>query len=66
MAKLLMLGIIIAIVYFFILPRFKRPKNSDKKIQNFVECKKCGTFIDIKESVIKNGDYICKECINKE
>ena len=35
MAKILMLGIIIAIVYFFILPRFQRPKNSDKKIQNF-------------------------------
>lgn len=65
MAKLLMLGIIIAIIYFFILPRFKKEKNKDKQVQNFVECKKCGTFIDIKESILSNGEYICKECKNK-
>ena len=40
MAKILMLGIIIAIVYFFILPRFQRPKNSDKKIQNLAKIEK--------------------------
>ncbi|MCI6989236.1 MAG: hypothetical protein MR902_06705 [Campylobacter sp.] len=63
-AKLIMLGLIVGVIYFFIMPKFSKKKASDKTTQNFVECSVCGTFVDIKEMTIRDGKYICKECEN--
>lgn len=61
-AKLFMAILIIALIYFFILPKFRTGKN-DKKTQNFVECESCHIFGNIDEMIILNGKYFCKDCI---
>ncbi|MSN96365.1 hypothetical protein F1B92_04050 [Campylobacter sp. FMV-PI01] len=64
MGKILILILICAFCYFLILPKFRTKK--DNKIQNFVECDKCNTFVDIKEAIIKNQKYICKDCLKRD
>ncbi|PPB53337.1 hypothetical protein CDQ68_01225 [Campylobacter hyointestinalis subsp. hyointestinalis] len=62
LGKIIIFGVIIAIIYFFILPKFRKktPKNS---IENFVECDECKTFISMKDTILKDGKYVCKECL---
>ncbi|MCD8213747.1 MAG: hypothetical protein LUC34_06855 [Campylobacter sp.] len=60
MSKILVFLAILLIIYIVF---FKLKKRGDKDAQNFVECDKCGTFIDIKEAVLSGGKYICKDCI---
>ena len=38
--------------------------SADKKFDDdtLVECSKCGTYVTVKESVLKNGKYYCDEC----
>ena len=61
------LAALIAIYLIFFKTRVKRgvkgAKKEDKEAQNFVECKKCGTFIEAKDAVISGGGYICEDCI---
>ncbi|CZE47385.1 hypothetical protein [Campylobacter geochelonis] len=65
LGKVIVFCVIIAFIYFFILPKFVRKKD-DKKIQNFVECQKCKTYVDVKDAVISSGKYICKDCMKKD
>lgn len=60
--KIIIFIAIIAIIYFFIISKFrsKKPINDG---ENFVECSKCSTFVELKESTLKAGKYICKECL---
>ncbi|MCR8678654.1 MULTISPECIES: PP0621 family protein [Campylobacter] len=62
LSKIIIFILIIAIIYFFIIPKFrgKKPRNDG---DNFVECSKCDTFVELKDSVLKDGKYICKECL---
>ena len=58
------LAVLIAIYLIFFKTRVKGgAKKEDKEAQNFVECKKCGTFIEAKDAVISGGGYICEDCI---
>ena len=58
------LAVLIAIYLIFFKTRVKRGvKKEDKDAENFVECKKCGTFIEAKDAVISGGGYICEDCI---
>ena len=58
------LAVLIAIYLIFFKTRVKRGvKKEDKEAENFVECKKCGTFIEAKDAVISGGGYICEDCI---
>ena len=62
------LAVLIAIYMIFFKTRVKRgvngvTKKEDKEAQNFVECKKCGTFIEAKNAVISGGGYVCEDCI---
>ena len=58
------LAVLIAIYLIFFKTRVKRGvKKEDKDAENFVECKKCGTFIEAKNAVISGGGYICEDCI---
>ena len=60
--KLVILVLIIAAVYFFFIKK-RDKKNSDKEVEQMVECKSCGTFISTKEAFIQGGKYYCsKEC----
>ncbi|MBR8462612.1 hypothetical protein KDD93_08455 [Campylobacter sp. faydin G-24] len=59
MTKILVATIVLFIIYIVF---FKAKKQVDERVENFVECGKCGTFVDIKESILRNGKYICKDC----
>ena len=65
---LVFLAVLIAIYLIFFKTFLKRgvkvcTKKEEKEAQNFVECKKCGTFIEAKDAVISGGGYICEDCI---
>ncbi|NLY03535.1 MAG: hypothetical protein GXZ15_01635, partial [Campylobacter sp.] len=63
--------------YFLILPKFTRDKDSIKKENNknknrdkkeltdLVECSKCGTLVDIKDSIISTSGYVCSQCTKR-
>ncbi|EMG31528.1 PP0621 family protein [Campylobacter showae] len=58
------LAVLIAIYLIFFKTRVKGgAKKEDKDAENFVECKKCGTFIEAKDAVISGGGYVCEDCI---
>ena len=61
------LAVLIAIYLIFFKTRVKRGvKKEDKEAENFVECKKCGTFIKAKDAVISGGGYVCQDCMQCE
>ena len=61
------LAVLIAIYLIFFKTRVKRGvKKEDKDAENFVECKKCGTFIEAKDAVISGGGYVCQDCMQCE
>ena len=61
---LVFLAVLIAIYLIFFKTRVKRGvKKEDKEAENFVECKKCGTFIEAKDAVISGGGYVCEDCM---
>ena len=61
------LAVLIAIYLIFFKTRVKGgAKKEDKEAQNFVECKKCGTFIEAKDAVISGGGYVCSECMQSK
>ncbi|AII15353.1 hypothetical protein CIG11343_1475 [Campylobacter iguaniorum] len=62
LGKIIIFALIVAIIYFFIVPKFRK-KDDKKDSQNFVECEKCGTFVSLDEAVLSSGKYICKECL---
>ena len=64
---LVFLAVLIAIYLIFFKTRVKRGvKKEDKEAENFVECKKCGTFIEAKDAVISGGGYVCPECMQSK
>ncbi|QKF64261.1 hypothetical protein [Campylobacter corcagiensis] len=68
MGKIIAIIVIVALVYFLILPKFTRSKKDIKEqkgITDLVECTKCGTMVDIKDATISTSGYICSECIKR-
>ena len=64
---LVFLAVLIAIYLIFFKTRVKRGvKKEDKEAENFVECKKCGTFIEAKDAVISGGGYVCQDCMQSK
>ncbi|WP_086228585.1 MULTISPECIES: hypothetical protein [Campylobacter] len=61
-AKIIIFVLIIGVIYYFIIPKFRSKKPSDSG-ESFVECSKCDTFVELKDSTLRNGKYICKECL---
>ena len=68
---LVFFAVLIAIYMIFFKTRIKRgvrggAKKEDKEAENFVECNKCGTFIEAKDAVIRGGGYVCRDCIQSK
>lgn len=61
-AKIVIFVLIVGIIYFFILPKFRTKKPSSDG-ESFVECAKCDTFVELKDATLRDGKYICKECL---
>ncbi|MEA1953784.1 MAG: PP0621 family protein [Campylobacterota bacterium] len=65
--KLIIFAIAGILIYKFFGGRFPKIGRSseEKKLDQdtLVECKKCGTFVTVKESIIVKGQYYCDECV---
>lgn len=65
--KLVILAVVAFLIYQFFggkLPQFGRSSHQ-KKLDNdtLVECKRCSTYVTVKESLIIDGEYYCStEC----
>ncbi len=68
MLKYLFLGIVLAFVYFAF---FRKKIDGNEKIEKkdseeMVECAKCGTYLSVKEGLIKYGKFYCsKNCMGE-
>jgi len=40
-----------------------KKKQQEPDSDTLVECKKCGTYITIKEATLISGKYYCDECV---
>ncbi len=70
---LLVIGVVAAIYYLFIkksAPKTLNEANNAKKdaktekVDEMVECSRCGVYVEIDEAIISNGKYYCsKECL---
>ena len=72
MLKWLLVIAVVGLVYFFFIKKKPLPeegKTPKKKKEKFdeddmVECKKCGTYISLKEALLRDGNYFCSdECL---
>ena len=63
MGKLLSLIIIIALIYFFIVPKF-RTKKTDQSTE-LEACDECGTFYEKSTLSVQNSRKICASCLEK-
>lgn len=59
------------LIYLFFFKKKVVSTNQNKKnnfktdSQTMVECARCGTFVSVKESIIKDGKFYCSsECAN--
>ena len=63
MVKLLLILVALILFFYFLKSNKKDFKKDGEEVM--VECKKCGTFVSIKEAIIKDSNYYCsKECAN--
>ena len=69
----IIVAVLIALVYFVFIKKKplpgenNKPKSKKDKLNedDMVECKKCGTYITLKEALLKEGQYFCSdECLN--
>ena len=73
--KFLLIMAVIAIVYFMFFKikpstqqRKRREKNSSQTpvVNDMVECKTCGVYVEIEEAILSNGKYYCSsECLKE-
>ncbi len=62
--KLLLLGVVGYVIYFFFFKNggFSKKINKDES-ETMVECAACDTYISVDETVIKDGKHYCSnEC----
>jgi uncharacterized protein len=66
MMKLLLLAGVLAAVYFlFFKKKSLTPPSSDTSMDEaMVPCVKCGTYVQVKEALMRDGKYYCsRECL---
>ncbi|MDO5045469.1 PP0621 family protein [Campylobacter sp.] len=61
--KILALAVVLLLVYIVFFKNRKKEASETKETQNFVQCSKCDTFVEVKDAVLSSGKYICKDCI---
>lgn len=69
----IIVAVLIALVYFVFIKKKPLPGENNKakskkdklNEEDMVQCKKCGTYITLKEAFLKEGQYFCSdECLN--
>ena len=61
--KILAFLAVLILIYMAFFKKRKKSNDNSKEIENFVECDECGTFVEVKEAVLKSGKYVCDECV---
>ncbi|HEX5670260.1 MAG TPA: PP0621 family protein [Sulfuricurvum sp.] len=65
--KLLLLGGLIAAVYYAFFNKKSLPtqhKNNQQPEEAMIPCATCGTYADVKDTLIRDGHYYCsRECM---
>ena len=71
MGKVIIVLIILGLIYFFfikkpsVIQESKEKKDKTKQLdeETMIECKECGVYVSVKDSIIKDGLHYCsKEC----
>lgn len=66
MLKLLLFAGIIGAVYFVFFKKksLSPPSNDHSQEEAMIPCAQCGTYVQIKETFMRNGKYYCsRECL---
>lgn len=66
MLKFLLFAGLIAAVYFLFFKKttLSAPKNDASQDEAMIPCAKCGTYVQVKETFIRDGKYYCShECL---
>ena len=62
--KLLTILLIVALIYFLFFKKLRKKVDEQNKVDELVECQKCGTFCSRKDTILSNGKYYCsQECL---
>lgn len=60
---LLFIGVIGAVYYLFFAKKRTLPPSSDEP-DPMIPCSTCGTYVDVKEALIRDGRFYCsRECM---
>ena len=62
---LLFIGLLVGVYYVFFKKKALNPPSSDNTQEEaMIPCAKCGTYVQVKESFMREGKYYCsRECL---
>jgi uncharacterized protein len=66
MLKLLLLaGVLVSVYFLFFKKKSLNPPSSDNfQDEAMIPCSACGTYVQVKETLIRDGKYYCsRECL---
>lgn len=66
MLKLLLFVGALSAVYFFFFKKksLSPPSNDNSQDEAMIPCAQCGTYVQVKEALMRNGKYYCsRECL---
>jgi len=65
MKFLLFIGLLSAVYFLFFKKKSLTPPSSDNSQEEaMIPCAKCGTYVQVKESLMRDGKYYCsRECL---
>lgn len=66
MLKLLLFIAAISAIYFFFFKKkaLKPPSNDNSQEEAMIPCAQCGTYVQVKEALMRDGKYYCsRECL---
>jgi uncharacterized protein len=62
--KLLSVLLVVAVIYFLFFKKLRKKVDEQNKVDELVECHKCGTFCSKDDTILSNGKYYCSnECL---
>lgn len=62
---LLLIGVVVGVYYLFFKKKSLTPPSSDNSQEEvMIPCARCGTYVQVKESFMREGKYYCsRECL---
>jgi len=65
MKFLLLIGLLSAVYFLFFKKKSLTPPSADNSQEEaMIPCAKCGTYVQVKESFMRDGKYYCsRECL---